>query len=145
MAELHPFFVHFPIALLVTAVLFDLWGVIREVDTARQTALTLQIMAAVSALLAALSGHGALQIVQQQEHLAAGVAHALDVHTSLGNVAVWVIMIVVFGRGWALLEQKSWARTGWVFPVLGLGLAVLVLFTGCWGGFLSQAILQFFK
>ena len=144
MADLHPFFVHFPIALLLAAVCFDIHGVARDFRTSMMTAYVLQVVAALFAILAALSGNLAESTIEQDEALSAGISAALNNHISFGNTIVWIIVIVTLGRTFALLEKKVWARSGWIFPVLSLGLAILVLITGFLGGDLSQAILQYF-
>ncbi|MCF6238693.1 MAG: hypothetical protein L3J79_07770 [Candidatus Marinimicrobia bacterium] len=144
MAELHPFLVHFPIALILVAFLFDLYGVARSHLNSTWTAFTLQIMAALSALLAAFSGNLAESSPAMQEVLVQGVADSLEAHISMGNTIVWIVVLVVLGRTFALLEKKKWATGGWLFPTLSLALAILVIYTGLLGGALSQDILQYF-
>jgi len=144
MAELHPFFVHFPIALLMVAALFDVHGAIRTLNQSTSTAYVLQLMAGVFAILAAFSGNLAETIVVTQEPLHQSVIASFDKHTSFGNALVWIIVLVAVGRTFAVLEKKEWAFRGWIFPVVSTGLALLVLATGLMGGELSRNILQYF-
>ncbi|MCF7825045.1 MAG: hypothetical protein K9M55_02525 [Candidatus Marinimicrobia bacterium] len=145
MAELHPFFVHFPIAILVVAALFDLYGVIKNIQQHTWTAYALQLMAGVSAIFAAITGHRAESLIVRQEALLQGVTETFNRHISLGNAMVWIIVIAAVGRTFAVLEKKEWALRGWRFPLLSLGLAVLILITGLLGGQLSHEILSYFK
>lgn len=145
MAELHPFFVHFPIALLIVAALFDLYGILKNIQHHTWTAYILQLMAGVSAMLAAISGNLAETAVAAQESLHKGVITSFEKHTSIGNAAVWIIILVVVGRTFAVLEKKEWATKGWFFPVVSIALAGLVLATGLWGGALSRDILDYFR
>ncbi|NQV29529.1 MAG: hypothetical protein HQ508_01460 [Candidatus Marinimicrobia bacterium] len=145
MAELHPFFVHFPIAILLVAAAFDLFGVIKKHGQSTATAFYLQLMAGVSALLAAISGNLAEMVIQKQEALSLAVTETFGNHVSMGNATVWIIMIVVISRSFSVFEKKNWAAKGWVFPAISLLLAGLVLVTGLLGGELSQEILRHFK
>jgi len=144
MAALHPFFVHFPIAILVVAALFDLYGVIRNIQRHTWTAHALQLMAGAAAIFAAISGNLAKTLIVAQEALHLSVSESFSRHITLGNATVWIIILVAVGRTFAVLEKKEWAVRGWIFPLLSLGLAVLILITGRLGGELSHDILQYF-
>ncbi len=144
MAELHPFFVHFPIALLMVAALFDVYGVIRSLKQHTWTAYVLQLMAGTSAILAAVSGNLAETAVVNRESLHKSVIASFDRHVSLGNAMVWIIVLVAVGRTFAVLEKKEWALKGWVFPAISTCLALLILATGLLGGELSRDILAYF-
>ncbi|NQV30386.1 MAG: hypothetical protein HQ508_05825 [Candidatus Marinimicrobia bacterium] len=144
MADYHPFFVHFPIAILLVAAVFDLFGVLRQHEQSTSTAFYLLLMAGISALLAAISGNLAETAIHKQELLSLAVAETFGNHVSMGNATTWIIVIVVLGRSFAVLEKKKWAARGWVFPSISLLLAALVLVTGLLGGALSQEILRHF-
>jgi len=144
MAALHPFFVHFPIAILVVTALFDVYGVISSIQQHTRTAFALQLMAGVSVILAAISGNMAETLVAGQELLHQGVVESFDKHIALGNAMVWIIVLTAVGRTFAVLEKKEWALKGWVFPSISIILAVLILVTGLLGGALSHEILQYF-
>ncbi|NQV43224.1 MAG: hypothetical protein HQ506_12810 [Candidatus Marinimicrobia bacterium] len=145
MAELHPFFVHFPIAILIVAALFDFYGAIKNNQQHPRTAYTLQLMAGISAIFAAISGNLAETMLVAQEPLHQGVMASFQKHTSIGNAAVWIIILVAVGRTFAVLEKKEWALKGWVFPVISILLAGLILVTGLLGGALSRNILEYFR
>jgi len=144
MAVLHPFFVHFPIALLLAAVLFDGYAGVKDHMHSRITAFCLQILAAISAILAALSGNQAASLIEKQEDLSKEIAETFSAHISMGNIMVWMIVAVAVGRAFAVLEKKDWAQSGWVFPAISFALGSLVLVTGLLGGELSQEILLYF-
>ncbi len=144
MSDYHPFFVHFPIAILLVAAAFDLFAVLKQHEQSTSTAFYLQLMAGISALFAAISGSFAEAAIQKQELLSLAVAETFGKHVSMANATVWIIMIVILGRSFAILEKKKWATRGWVFPSISLLLAALVLVTGLLGGELSQEILRYF-
>ncbi len=145
MASLHPFFVHFPIAILLVAVLFDAYGAYKAHTQSTHSAFVLQLLAGIAAIFAAVSGNQAETILVKSAELNAGVGEALDAHISMGNLMIWVIITFVGFRMFAVLEKKTWAQAGWVFPALGLVVAGLVIFTGLLGGDLSADILDFYK
>lgn len=144
MAELHPFFVHFPIALVMVAFAFDAYAAIRQQNDFHKTAFILQIMSALAALPAAFSGNLAETVVRTNEALSGAILDSLDRHTTMGNLLVWSILVFVGIRVFAVLEKKNWALTGWIFPGLGLFLAIFTLVTGLAGGDLSRDILDYF-
>ena len=144
MAELHPFFVHFPIAIILVAALFDVYGAFKKQIQHTTAAFTLLILAAISALFAAISGNQAESVIASQQVLSSSIGDTFATHTSIGNLAVWMIILVAVGRTFAVLEKKSWSTKGWIFPAISVGLSLLLLATGLLGGQLSREILQYF-
>jgi len=144
MAALHPFFVHFPIALLLAAMLFDFFGQMRQWASAKSSAFALQILAAVSALLAGFTGNRAESVVLGQQKLSEGIAPELVSHVGWGNSMVWIILIFVIARSFVILEKKQWALDGWIIPLGSAVLSALVIYTGLLGGELSRSILNYY-
>lgn len=145
MADLHPFFVHFPIALLIVAAGFDTFGAIASRQPHHRTAYSIQVIAGLFALLAAFTGNQAETRLLEQPELHQVVLTVFDRHVSLGNAMIWIIIILAVGRTFAILERKSWGLGGWVFPLMSILVAGLILGTGLLGGELSREILNFYK
>lgn len=130
-AELHPLVVHFPIALLIVAVLFDLAALLLKREDLSSGALYLQGIAALGAIAAVLTGNEAEEPV---EHLA-GIEPILERHEDLGKILMWAVIAVVALRLVLTLKKKmdhQGARA--LAAVLSLGLAALVGVTGFFGG-----------
>ena len=144
MADLHPFFVHFPIALSVVGVLFDIYAALRAQKDYHRTAFILQVGAALAALPAAFSGNLSEQGVRANAVLSGAITDALDLHITLGNILVWMILLLAVGRVFAVLEKKQWALSGWIFPGMAMLVAAFAVITGLAGGDLSSAILDFY-
>ena len=144
MVDLHPFFVHFPIALIVVAFLFDVYAAIISDSQYHKSAFILQLGSALAALPAAFSGNLAETAVRANGVLSGVVAESLDRHTSMANILVWLIIIFALSRVYAVLERKHWALAGWVYPGIGLFMAGFTILTGLAGGTLSSDILSFF-
>lgn len=145
MADLHPFFVHFPIALLVVAAGFDTYGAVSSMHSYHRTAYSIQVIAGLLALLAAFTGNQAESRLLGQPELHQSVMTVFDRHISLGNAMVWIAILLPLGRTFAMLERKSWGMGGWVFPLISILVASLILITGLLGGDLSREILNYFK
>jgi uncharacterized membrane protein len=144
LAELHPFLVHFPIVLATVAFLFDAFAAWRKQVMYHRTAFILQVGGALAALPAAFSGNLAESVVRSNGELTQAIGMYLDRHTSLGNILVWFIILFAIARVFAVLEKKSWALSGWVFPGAACLLAGFAIVTALAGGELSSAILEYF-
>lgn len=143
--ELHPFFVHFPIALVTVAALFDVLGLFIHKTFFPRVGFTLLLVATVLAIVVGLSGYAAEAALEENIQILAAVADNLTQHATAGNLAVWGIVALGLFRLWSVLEQKTWALRGWIFPVLSLLLSLWVIYTGFMGGRLSRAVVAAYQ
>lgn len=144
MAELHPFFVHFPVALIMVAVIFDVFGAVKHRQQEMFVAFMLQILGSVFGIMSAFSGNLAEAGIRSNSVITEAISKSLDSHVSVGNLAVWIIIFCVGFRLFAILEKKTWAYESWLFPTISIGLALIVLYTGLLGGELSRDVLNYF-
>ncbi len=135
----HPFFVHFPIALVVTALILEIWGRVKGREDLRRAATYNLLIAAIFALPSVISGFfGAEELLERLRERAAEDAiaraeAAVKLHRSLGLatlVAVGLLAYWRFKAGWNAKAQ---------LPAL-LALTVLVLGTGLAGGGIREAM-----
>ncbi|MBI2956608.1 MAG: DUF2231 domain-containing protein [Acidobacteria bacterium] len=111
--NLHPVFIHFPLALLPLALVFQLWAVVSRRDDVARLALWLLCIGALAALAAAGSGLIAEGTV---EH--AGEAHeALELHEKLMLTATGLSVALAIV---ALLLQRRPRRATQLFVLVGL-------------------------
>lgn len=128
---LHPMVVHFPIALLIVVVLFDVVALFWPKAELARASLFLSAIAAVGAVGAYFSGEAAEEPV---EHLP-GIETLLERHEDLGKllvigaIAVLVVKLVFFWRRW---HETVAGRA--VLAFLGAAMAMLVAATGYVGG-----------
>lgn len=125
---LHPVVVHFPIALLSTAVLFELLGFLLRRDDFRRFGFWLLVLGLVGGVAAAgfgWWGEGAVK--------AAGVpGDAIDRHESFA-----VATLIAFGL---LLIFRRWARDRWsardkaIYLAMAIAGLLLLATTGYFGG-----------
>ena len=144
-ADLHPFFVHFPIALVAVAALFDVWGASTHKTFFTKVGFALLLVATASAIIVGLSGYAAEAGLEKNLRILAAVADNLTRHASAGNLSVWLIVALGLFRMWSVLEQKIWAFKGWLFPLLSTLLTIWVIYTGLLGGELTRAIIAAYR
>ncbi|PIZ69311.1 MAG: hypothetical protein COY19_02165 [Candidatus Marinimicrobia bacterium CG_4_10_14_0_2_um_filter_48_9] len=138
--QIHPFLVHFPIALITVAALFDLIGVLWKRQFFTRSAFAMLLVASAVAVIVGISGYAAEARLEQNIQILAAVADNLTHHASLGNTSVWLIVAVGLFRIWSVLERKTWSTNGWIFPLVMILLSGWVIYTGLAGIDLSQAI-----
>ncbi|MCF7901814.1 MAG: hypothetical protein K9M19_00150 [Candidatus Marinimicrobia bacterium] len=143
--ELHPFFVHFPIALMTVAALFDVLGLFINKTFFPRVGFTLLLVTTVLAIVVGLRGYAAEADLEENIQILAAVADNLTQHATAGNLAVWLIVALGLFRLWSVLERKVWAFQGWIFPVLSLLLALWVIYTGFMGGQLVRAVVAAYQ
>lgn len=122
--NVHPLIVHFPIALLIFALIFDLLALtFRNTNWLRYTAGSLYIIGALVAVIAYLTGRQAVDAV----NVPAMANPTLTEHADLALYTVWFFGIYGLSRLfllWKKLSQK-WAVSFVVFLVGAGGMALL--------------------
>lgn len=129
LARLHPFFVHFPIALLLSALLAHLLFWWRKQPALLLFSRFLLVGAALGALLSALSGGWAEDAAGD---LRAEVHQAIEQHETLGYIQAWLLPVLAM---WGVLRRKTMLeRELSIFFGVMLLATVLMLYTGWLGG-----------
>lgn len=124
---IHPMVVHFPIALLSTAVALDLVGMYFNKPQLRRTGTLLLILGWLGGLMAALTG-----ILGEEAAEEMGVPEeAIETHESLAIALVIVFAALVVLRWWRGERwEGGWAAVYWVAVLAGLVLIAIVGYTG---------------
>lgn len=133
MIPAHLFIAHFPVALLLTGAAADLAGAVVNDGRIRGFASALLIMGGAFALLAFLTGGGALPAALARNP--AG-SPSLEAHQQLGAVGAWLL------AGAAAL-RAAWARKldgarGWIALGAAFGSAALVTVLAVTGATISH-------
>jgi len=125
---IHLLLVHFPLALLCAGTVLDVAGAVTRSDPARRGAGVLLILGSVFALLAFLTGQGAVAPVLARLHPG---DPRLEIHAQWGAVGSWVV-----AAGGAL-RALWWNRLGGAHGLLTLAVAaasaVLIIFVSLSG------------
>lgn len=128
MHPIHPMLVHFPIALLSAAVLFDLLAVRWRPEEFRTTSFCTLVLGLAGGLASVISGHMAEEAV---EHTGLP-EQVLEIHEKLGFATFWL-----FGGllGLRLAEWFGWIAERPPLRIgLGLGAVVVLLVASYYGG-----------
>jgi uncharacterized membrane protein len=128
MQNLHPLIVHFPIALLLLAVLFELIHLFVRRTALDSMARRLLYLGALAALVTAASGWYAEQTVAP----VAAAHDALEKHEKAGYVSLGLAAILAFWR--VATARRNGPRPRWAFTLVMLALAGLLVFTAHEGG-----------
>ena len=127
----HVVLIHFPIALFITSVAFDVLAFCNRSRTLSAAAYYNLLAAAVSALPAVASGLLAWQLQLDGARLRGNLRLHL-VLALLSSVAIWVLWLLHFRR-----RRTERQRTGAALLAAELATVILVALTGHIGGFLS--------
>ena len=128
MQNLHPLLVHFPIALIMMAALFELLHRFTRDTRYDRFALWLLCFAGLSAAFAAASGWIAEQTVAP-----VAAAHGiLENHMKVGYLVLSLAAVLIAWR--VATDRRRGPRPRWLFTLTLLGLAGLVGFAAYEGG-----------
>ena len=129
MHPIHPMVVHFPIALLLASLLFDLLALRWREEECRATSLSLLALGVLAAVVALLTGHLAEEAV---EHSGTIPKQAIETHEELAFAAFWVFAGLL---GVKMLSYWGWMRERALLVLfIGVGGAVLLLVASYYGG-----------
>lgn len=128
--DLHPFVIHFPIALLTISVVCDIVGVLTNRDQLCFTGFLLLVLGTIGALIAALTGDAA----QHTAGTIPGIHDILEQHEDLATYTIWLAVLLVLGRAHFAIKKRFLGVARAVYLVLALALACLVLYSGYTGG-----------
>lgn len=126
--RLHALLNDLPVALLMTAVAFDLASLITRRHTFRQVAFWILIVGAVGAALAVISG------LQAEEHIAHGdaVHRVMETHERLGLISLGVFGLLALWR--ILRENRMGLAERSASVVVSIAGAGVLVATGLYGG-----------
>lgn len=136
MDRAHLFLVHFPIALLLASVLFEVIGHLRQREDMQKAGYYTLVLGCVGAVLAAVTGLGARQSLSEMLTRRPGAAEALNAHTVAGLAVTVLFMVLLLWRtfGRRTLQGSAW----WGYMVLALAGSAAVVVTGFSGGTLAH-------
>ena len=128
MHPIHPMIVHFPIALLIVAVMFELLAMRWRTSGLRDASLYTLVAGVVGAGLAIITGKMAEEGMEES-----GIPDALlDIHEGLGYATFWIFLGLFALR---VLIRRGWLRER---PALTIGLGLVgigvLAATGYYGG-----------
>ena len=127
MVPWHPSLVHYPIALVAVAALFQLLAIGFGKDEYERAALIALAAAVPMSIAAAVSGTVQEEMISRLPD----IANALSLHETLGTLSAALIGALALGGLYLHLKGRLPRR--FYFAIL-LALTTLLLITGYWGG-----------
>ena len=124
----HPIFIHYPIALLTTAVLVDAASLLCRRETWHRVAYTLLVAGTVGAAASVVSGNADADGYRKTE-----IAAAIQDHEDLGTATFLLFLVMVLGQLPGILRPQAESRR-WVWVVPGAVGLVLLYLTSYHGG-----------
>ncbi|MBN2616648.1 MAG: DUF2231 domain-containing protein [Bacteroidales bacterium] len=129
-SHLHPMIVHFPIALLLTGLLFDIIGLFAKKAFFSKAGFYLLILGTLGVAVAYLTGHFAGSGITEQGAL----KQALETHQAAAELTVWLVSITAAFRMVIEIFKKYKGVFKALAFVLFLASALAIARTGYYGG-----------
>lgn len=126
---IHPIIVHFPIALLFTAVFFDLLGLLIQKEGLRRAGLYLLIMGILSGVVAVIAGEWSEEMVEAMGVPEEAIEnHELFAYLSLISFSVLLVLRWGFRGHWSLVRNQV------IYFIVAMASLSLLAITGYYGG-----------
>jgi len=131
LAEIHTKVVHFPIALLATYSILEIFGILFKNDFVTKSALLILCLGVVTSLFAVLTGNQAATsfLFWNDESNA-----LLNSHQTFATILLWFSTIICGLRIFVVIKKKFVGLTRHMFVLLAMVILFLVLKTGTYGG-----------
>jgi uncharacterized membrane protein len=131
LAEFHPRVVHFPIALLLTYVLFEVLGAITKKDFLLKAAHLILLLGVIGAFAAVQTGERAEMAFDFWNKEASAL---MEQHEQYANITIWYFTALLVVRTFLVFKKKFTNVFKYSFVVLALIGAFFVFKTGDLGG-----------
>ena len=131
LAEFHPRVVHFPIALLLTYVLFETLGAITKKDFLLKAAHLILLLGVIGAFAAVQTGERAEMAFDFWNKEASAL---MEQHEQYANITIWYFTALLVIRTFLVFKKKFTNVFKYSFVVLALIGAFFVFKTGDLGG-----------
>lgn len=135
LAGLHPKVIHFPIALLITFILFELAGSILKKEFYSKVAFQLLVLGVVGLLFAVLTGNQAFAANNLWSNSS---KELFSKHETFANITVWYFATLLLFRVYLVIKKKFAGRIRLLILVFALMGGYLIFQTAEYGGDLVQ-------
>ncbi|MGG3466860.1 DUF2231 domain-containing protein [Neobacillus pocheonensis] len=126
LSHVHPIMVHFPIALIIIAMCFDLFWMVTKRKVSPKQGLRLWVVAFISAWIAVGTG---------PEHDARGNTNVFEYHERLADISTILAFVVVAFRAFFIFNKKDFLKLSLVaYCLLTLACSASILAVGYFGG-----------
>lgn len=127
MVDLHPFLVHFPVALLTVSLILELRGTYRRFPELNRAGWWTQLLGTISIAFAVVSG----LVAVSESRLASGAQGVLDLHHQMTFASTAIFTVLLLWRISTKTEVLPRIRPAYFFLS---ALGVVLLMVGSWAG-----------
>ncbi|RPI72813.1 MAG: DUF2231 domain-containing protein [Ignavibacteriales bacterium] len=131
LAEFHPRVVHFPIALLLTYVLFESLGAITKKEFLLKGAHLILLLGVIGAFAAVQTGERAEDAFEYWNKEASAL---MEIHEQYANITIWYFAVLLVIRTFLVFKKKFTNVFKYAFMVLAIVGAYFIYQTGDHGG-----------
>ena len=133
LAELHPKFVHFPVALFLTFALFEFLGTVLKKDYLKKAAHLILFLGVIGSVLAVLSGKQAAALNPNWTEASSALVNE---HASFANITMWYFVGLLIVKTYLVLKKKMNLTFNYIILALALIGCYFVYETSEHGGLL---------
>ena len=131
LGELHPPIVHFAIALVITSVLFDLFGLILKKESLKNAGFWTLMAGAIAVILAFITGHQAEELVEKAIE-GSQAYKRLEIHETVGTISLIMTLLLASFR--ILLTKITDVRLMGIYLIAGFIVMAIIGLQGRIGG-----------
>ncbi len=131
LSRLHPYIVHFPIALFTTYFLFELLAVIFKKEFLFKAAHLILFLGIIGAFVAVLTGNQAYSEFRGWD---AKSLQVFNDHQTFANITTWYFFVLLIGRTYLVVKKKFNSYYQVIILLLSALGIFFVLKTGFYGG-----------
>ena len=131
LGELHPPVVHFAIALVITSVLFDLFGLILKKESLKNAGFWTLMAGAIAVILAFITGHQAEELVEKAIE-GSQAYKRLEIHETVGTISLIMTLLLASFR--ILLTKITDVRLMGIYLIAGFIVMAIIGLQGRIGG-----------
>ncbi len=134
-AELHPFFVHFPVALFLVYLLFEFVSFFYKSKDFDYIVQALLLLVVPAMILALLSGNSTETLLSSE--IADKFHNQIELHEEIANLSAWFLFFTAGFRLFILIKRKGEVGSlRWFFLTAGIIVAAFIIMTSFYGGML---------
>jgi uncharacterized membrane protein len=125
MSNIHPYFVHFPIAILSVGLLWDLLGILLKKESFKNAGWWAQLFGTVAIVITGITG-----LIAANTVIHSGAANEIiETHETIGMIVSGVFILLFIWRSFLKTALPSHRLQQIVYLLIG-GLAVLIMLYG---------------
>ncbi len=135
LADLHPMIVHFPIAIYLVYVVFEVVGLFMQEEHFAKTAQYLLFIVLLTSVLSALTGNQAADMINDLKlNNYENIAIEIEEHESIANLFIWFTVFLFVSRTYLLLKKNLIRKYRIIIAVISIIGVFLIWETAEHGG-----------